>query len=379
MADSIERKLEVPVVALASMGRFAGLLGEIGTLGRILGREERAAELVAFFRRAAARPGPGRLTGSAGDTALRLSRVLELARQDAGLLRTGRRRRRAERRVGCPARIPRRGRGDDLHRNAHRLGPGGHPRPGQLPSDGETRVGPDGPPGPAAGLAAGGPIGPRPLHLRVLVLVGPGPRPGRRRFICRALLQPGAPAGPDLVATGDAIFKEFYGVEGAFSALCRILDCHEWTAEIKGRRSSPSLAVVLPLVLSLVALNVGTYRIPAAGRLHDRRRGRHPGRGRVRPLAVRRHPLPGPAAAAPPGPLRGRGAGRVGRFAPGAVQESSRLRVQPGHLQRRGLRRRPFASSSSAAASRPSRPPSSSPCSPSFWSWRSRAGRPRRW
>ncbi len=44
------------------------------------------------------------------------------------------------------------------------------------------------------------------------------------------LLRAGAPAGPGLVATGDSVFKEFYGVEGAFSALCRILDCHEWTA-----------------------------------------------------------------------------------------------------------------------------------------------------
>jgi hypothetical protein len=35
----------------------------------------------------------------------------------------------------------------------------------------------------------------------------------------------------DLVREGDAIFKEFYGAEGLFSALCRVLDCHEWKPE----------------------------------------------------------------------------------------------------------------------------------------------------
>ena len=42
------------------------------------------------------------------------------------------------------------------------------------------------------------------------------------------LLRPGGPHGFDLAAAGDAVFEEFYGVEGAFSALCRILACHEW-------------------------------------------------------------------------------------------------------------------------------------------------------
>ncbi|MCU0244506.1 MAG: ABC transporter substrate-binding protein, partial [Acidobacteria bacterium] len=48
-AGSIERKLRVPVVALASMGRFPGLLEEIRILGRLLGREARAGELVSRF------------------------------------------------------------------------------------------------------------------------------------------------------------------------------------------------------------------------------------------------------------------------------------------------------------------------------------------
>lgn len=50
MADSIEKKLRIPVVSLASMGRIGALLDEIGIVGRILGREDRAARLVAIFR-----------------------------------------------------------------------------------------------------------------------------------------------------------------------------------------------------------------------------------------------------------------------------------------------------------------------------------------
>jgi iron complex transport system substrate-binding protein len=48
--ESIQRRLHVPVAALASMGRFENLLGEIETLGRVLDREDRAAELAAYFR-----------------------------------------------------------------------------------------------------------------------------------------------------------------------------------------------------------------------------------------------------------------------------------------------------------------------------------------
>jgi iron complex transport system substrate-binding protein len=49
-AREIEAKMAVPVAALASMGRFDGLFGEITTLGRILGREDRAAMLVSYLR-----------------------------------------------------------------------------------------------------------------------------------------------------------------------------------------------------------------------------------------------------------------------------------------------------------------------------------------
>lgn len=48
--DSIERALGIPVVALSSLGSFKNLLQEIELVGRVAAREERASELVSFFR-----------------------------------------------------------------------------------------------------------------------------------------------------------------------------------------------------------------------------------------------------------------------------------------------------------------------------------------
>lgn len=50
MAETVERKTGLPAAALASMGRIDRLIEEIETLGTILGREARAAELVAFIK-----------------------------------------------------------------------------------------------------------------------------------------------------------------------------------------------------------------------------------------------------------------------------------------------------------------------------------------
>ncbi len=49
IVDTLERKIRVPVVARASMGKFDGLLEELRLVGRILGREARAAELIGRF------------------------------------------------------------------------------------------------------------------------------------------------------------------------------------------------------------------------------------------------------------------------------------------------------------------------------------------
>lgn len=50
MVDALQGKLKRPVVALASMGSFDRLVEEILLVGRILGREARAAELAADFK-----------------------------------------------------------------------------------------------------------------------------------------------------------------------------------------------------------------------------------------------------------------------------------------------------------------------------------------
>jgi iron complex transport system substrate-binding protein len=49
--DSIERSLGLPVAAIASMGRFDKLLEEIEGVGALTGLENRAGELVRYFRR----------------------------------------------------------------------------------------------------------------------------------------------------------------------------------------------------------------------------------------------------------------------------------------------------------------------------------------
>jgi iron complex transport system substrate-binding protein len=50
MTEAMEKKLRAPVVALASLGKFENLLGEIEILGDVLSREDRARELISFFR-----------------------------------------------------------------------------------------------------------------------------------------------------------------------------------------------------------------------------------------------------------------------------------------------------------------------------------------
>lgn len=49
MVDALQGKIGKPLVALASMGSIGKLLDEIDLVGRIVGREQRAAELIGFF------------------------------------------------------------------------------------------------------------------------------------------------------------------------------------------------------------------------------------------------------------------------------------------------------------------------------------------
>ena len=49
IVDNLQTKTRIPTVALSSMGRFDRLLEELRLVGRLLGREQRAEELIAYF------------------------------------------------------------------------------------------------------------------------------------------------------------------------------------------------------------------------------------------------------------------------------------------------------------------------------------------
>lgn len=49
LTENLSRKLSIPVVALSSLGRFDLLFEEIEVVGRVLGREARARELLRYF------------------------------------------------------------------------------------------------------------------------------------------------------------------------------------------------------------------------------------------------------------------------------------------------------------------------------------------
>jgi len=229
MTESIERKMRVPVVALASMGKLADLVAEIATVGRVLDREDRAAALTGFFmsrleavrrsvaavpedrpsvylafwgslvrtpvsyepveaaggRNAAAGLLPDRF-GAAGAT-VSIEKVLAL---DPDVILVQGNYLPAERQVTV----------ESVLRD---------PRLGSLRAVRSGRVGYT--------------FGFWYWWDPALVLV--------EALHLARVFHPRTAAGPGLVPEGDAIFKEFYGVEGAFSALCRRLGCDEWTAK----------------------------------------------------------------------------------------------------------------------------------------------------
>ena len=50
VVEALQSKTGIPTIALSSQGRFDRLIAEIGLLGSVLDRSERAAELIAFFQ-----------------------------------------------------------------------------------------------------------------------------------------------------------------------------------------------------------------------------------------------------------------------------------------------------------------------------------------
>jgi iron complex transport system substrate-binding protein len=227
-AEAIERKMKVPVAALASMGRFDGLLAEIGTLGRILGRESRAAALASYIKarlEAAAPPSSG--TGSGPRPSVYLSFWGSLVRTP----------------VSYEPVEAAGGRNIASGALPDHLGTAGLTislekllvwDPDVILIQGNY------PPGERQVTVEGVLRDPRLASLRAV-------RTGRVHYTfgfwywwdpalvlvetlhLARLFHPGSAPGGDLVRTGDEIFKEVYGAEGLFSALCRVLECHAWT------------------------------------------------------------------------------------------------------------------------------------------------------
>lgn len=225
--ENIQRKVGVPVVALASVGKFDNLLGEMAIVGRILGREARARELAGFFRDR-----------------------LAAARAVAGHVPAEQRPRVYLSFYGSLLRTP-------VAYEPVDVAGGKNCAAGLLPSylgtasatvsveqiirwDPEViLIQGNYLPAERAVTVAGVLADPRLASVRAvrdrrvyytfgfwywwdpaLVLL-------ESLYLARRL-HPGAMAGFDLEREGNAIFREFYGLDGAFTALNEVLGCREW-------------------------------------------------------------------------------------------------------------------------------------------------------
>jgi iron complex transport system substrate-binding protein len=229
MAEAIENKLRAPVVALASTGRIDALLEEIGLLGRVLGRGDRAARLQTFF---AERIAPLRREAAASDVSGRPSVYLSF--------------------WGSLVRTPVVYEPVDLaggHNIAAGLLPDYLGAPGATVSleqlivwDPEVILVQGNYPPAERRVTVEGILRDRRLaSLRAV-------RTGRVYYTfgywywwdpalvlvetvyLHHLLHPEEGPRPDIAGEAERIFREFYGVEGAFEALCRILGCHAWNS-----------------------------------------------------------------------------------------------------------------------------------------------------
>ena len=227
MTETIAGKMRVPVVALASMGKFGNLLAEIETLGRVLSREARAAKLTACLQgRLEAAHQAASKSGSGTGPVVYLSFWGSLVRTPVTY----------EPVDAAGGRNP-----------ASRL------LPSYLGTAGTTvsieqilRWDPEViliqgnyPPAERQVTVEGVLADPRLASVRAV-------RTGRVHYTfgfwywwdpalvlvetayLSWLLNPGKSQDFDLAREGEEIFKEFYGTEGLFRALCRVLACFEW-------------------------------------------------------------------------------------------------------------------------------------------------------
>ena len=230
MVDSLQSKVRRPVVALASMGSFSRLLDEIKLLGRALGREERAAELVGDF----------------------LSRI-EAVRKSVSSISPGKKPRVYMSFWGSLTRTP------VIYEPVDIAG-GINCAAGILPAYLGTIATvvqleqivtwqPD------VFLVQGNyPPRERPVTVEGVLLdkrFGSLPAVRNKKvfytfgywywwdpaevlietlYLAR-LFHPEVSGPVGLETEGNEIFKKYYGIEGGFSSLCRVLDCREWDAE----------------------------------------------------------------------------------------------------------------------------------------------------
>jgi iron complex transport system substrate-binding protein len=225
--ETVQQKLRVPVVALASIGRFETLLNEMEIMGRILGREDRARELAEYFRsriavvRRAAEsvPGANRPTVylSFWGSLLRTPVSYEPVDAAGGVNRA----------AGLvPSYLGTAGATVPVERiigwDPDIILIQGNYRPAERAVTVEGILG-------DRRLASLKAVRAKKVHYTfgfwywwdpALVLV--------ETLYLGRLFYPDKFRGFDLEKEGDEIFEKFYGVRGAFSALSRVLDCHEW-------------------------------------------------------------------------------------------------------------------------------------------------------
>jgi iron complex transport system substrate-binding protein len=225
--ETIQQKLRVPVVALASIGRLKNLTNEIDLMGRILGREERARELLEYFRTgiAAVRQAVGnipeagrpRVFLSFWGSLLRTPVVYEPVEAAGGVNRAA---------DLIPSYLGTAAATVDVEQIIRWdpdviLVQGNYPPAERLVTVegvlGDPRL---------ASLKA---VRSRRVYYAfgfwywwdpALVLL-------ETRYLAR-LLYPDLFPAFDLEGEGNEIFKRFYGVEGGFTALGKVLNCHEW-------------------------------------------------------------------------------------------------------------------------------------------------------
>jgi iron complex transport system substrate-binding protein len=226
-ADTMAKKLRAPVAALASMGRLSDLVREIEVLGRMLGREDKAAGLVAYLGRRLDEAGPVPAGGPGTGPKVYLSFWGSLVRTPVSYEPVEA----AGGRNVASGLVPDRLGTASLTVSLEQLfvwDPDIILIQGNYSPD-ERRV-----------TVEGVLRDPRLASLRAV-------RDGRVHYTfgfwywwdpalvvvetlyLARLFASGPPDWAELARKGDEVFREIYGVEGAFAALCRELACHEWT------------------------------------------------------------------------------------------------------------------------------------------------------